>query len=72
MSRRITVPMLREHLEVIKEQTSAIIEHNAGGIIFQAEQRGELRAIEALLDDINNDIPSMLKRKGKKITPGPA
>lgn len=63
MTRRITVPMLRDHLEILKAQTAEIIAHEAGGFMYQAEARGELNAIEALLDDINNDIPSMLKKK---------
>ena len=66
MTRRITVPMLRDHLEALKAQTAAILAHDAGGFMYQAEQRGELRAIEALLEDINDDIPSMLKKKVKQ------
>lgn len=65
-NRRITVPMLREHLEQLRAQYTAIIENDRGGIVWKEQHRGGLQVIENLILDIDNDIPSMLMHKQAK------
>lgn len=64
--RRITVPMIITHLNLMQAQYTAIVKHNAGGAIWQAEAKGGLDIIEGLLSDVKNDIPTMLKTEEKK------
>lgn len=59
--RQITIPMLYRHLVELRKQYAICASSDAGGLTLQSENRGALKMIDFIIDDIESDNPSMLK-----------